>query len=726
MPQLWGGARDRQGVDRPSSFVSSGRILVHDTHPPVFAVTQDLRPRDVRGGEVETVATVKSSKPANLVLLASSAWLLVGLTLSLFSGGCRHPEVRPTTSQRVSGQADTVPLVETATLSPECPSPTTSSDAVPIALPSDLPVRDLAELARRLCASSDDGVVASESAILRYAEGVQESFWISDQRGHGHRLITATLACVTPHLHMWVEEGVHVSLDDLRRSAQEFDERTYPANRRYFGAERSPGIDGDSHVSVLNGRFEGASGYFSCADGYSRSAHRYSNEREMFYINVDAVRPGTIAYQSTLAHEFQHLIHWHADANEDAWVNEGASELATSLNGYKQNGRIAAFARTPDTQLNAWGDRPDNSYEHYGASHLMMLYFYERFGDDALRELIAHPDKGMAGFDSILAQHGNGDTFEDLFADWVICNALDGASLGEKHGYRTLSDDLRIDVENRFHRYPVTESHSVHQFGTDYFELLPDGSDAALTVEFDGAATVSLVGNRPHGGRYQWWSNRGDLSDTKLTHSFDLSDLGEATLEYALWYDIEDGWDYAYVEVSSDGGRNWHILRGQHSSDSNPNGYSYGWAYTGISGKGKTPRWLREQVDLTPYAGQHIEVRFEYVTDDAINRQGLCLDDIAIPELGYLGDAESDAGGWRAEGFVRTDNTLAQRYLVQVIEIGGDDGGVEVYRAPLTEDNRGRTIIEGLGSRIDRAVLAISGLTRFTTELAAYELRVHP
>ena len=30
-----------------------------------------------------------------------------------------------------------------------------------------------------------------------------------------------------------------------------------------------------------------------------------------------------------------------------------------------------------------------------------------------------------------------------------------------------------------------------------------------------------------------------------------------------VWYEIEEGWDYAYVEASDDDGRTWHILEGR-------------------------------------------------------------------------------------------------------------------------------------------------------------------
>ena len=75
---------------------------------------------------------------------------------------------------------------------------------------------------------------------------------------------------------------------------------------------------------------------------------------------------------------------------------------------------------------------------------------------------------------------------------------------------------------------------------------------------------------------------------------------------------------------------------------------------------------MRESADLSPYSGQEVLVRFEYITDDAIHGRGLCLDSFAIPVLGWQDDTESP-GDWDAQGFVRVNHRIPQDYLVQVI-----------------------------------------------------------
>jgi hypothetical protein len=242
-----------------------------------------------------------------------------------------------------------------------------------------------------------------------------------------------------------------------------------------------------------------------------------------------------------------------------------------------------------------------------------------------------------------------------------------------------------------------------------------------MTIAFSGSTQVKLVPNNPHSGKYFWWSNRGDNSNMTLTRAFDLTELSQAKLKVWLWYDIEEDWDYAYIEVSTDGGQTWDILKGQYTTDTNPNGNSFGHAYTGKSGSGdEAPNWIEEEIDLAPYVGQEILLRFECITDDAVNHVGFCVDDIAIPELGYFDDVEGQ-GQWIAEGFVRTDNILPQRFLVQLIELGTD---VKVRRMELDEAQSGRLVVQDLGKRVERAVLVVSAWAPVTTELASYEYSV--
>lgn len=578
---------------------------------------------------------------------------------------------------------------------------------------------DLARRLKRL--ASPRG--ATPEAPIQYAVGDHASFWTLDLAPAQSFQISATLRYISPRLYMWVQDDISVAQDALEQSAAAFESRLYPAVRQYFGSEWTPGIDNDGRLTILHANFSGATGYFSSSDEYSKQAVPYSNQREMFYINPAQARPGSDAYEGTLAHEFQHMVHWHADPNEDAWINEGDSELAMYLCGYSREDRIQAFASNPDTPLTQWESSPGDATIHYGAAFLFMDYFVERFGPDMMRELVANPLNGRMGFDTVLQAHQVPLSFDDLFSDWTIANYLNkeqSSKAANSFQYRDLT--VQAKAERSWSSFPVSSTEEVHQYATDYIELEPQGQD--LSLRFFGMATTHLVPNQPRSGRYEWWSNRGDNSDSTLTRTFDLTKLSTATLEAWLWYDIEEGWDYAYVEISTDAGQTWQILPGKFTTTDDPSGNSYGAGYTGISGgsTSENPSWVQDSYDLTPFTGHTVCIRFEYLTDEAVNRAGLCIDDVRIPQLGYLDDAENGDDGWTAQGFMRHDNTLPQHYAVQLIRLGNQ---ITVEHLPLREDQSGEWPIRGLGSQ-DKVVLAVSALTPGSTEKAAYHYEIQP
>jgi hypothetical protein len=591
-----------------------------------------------------------------------------------------------------------------------------------------VPERDLYDLTRRLRHMSVPIRATVPPRAGGYSIGDRETFWIADNDANSYFTATATLRVVTAHTYFWVEDDYSVDDADLQRSAQRFERQIYPTDRRVFGSEWTPGIDGDVHLHVFNGRVPGVGGYFSSADEYPRLINPFSNQKEMFYINLDNARPGTDYYDGILAHEFQHMIHWNVDRNEDTWLNEGFAELATRLNKLNVGNVEQAFRRQPDTQLNTWADEPRQAAPHYGGSYRFFAYLLGRWGEGLIRQIAMRQDNGIESVQSVLV--GRGTSFDRVFADWVIANALDRDEPGGGRYNYPLLNVLPVAVQASHRQYPVLRSGSVHQYAADYIELLPD-APGTLQVTFQGATDVKIVPNAAHSGRFEWWSNRGDQSDMTLTRPFDLRRLASATLNVWLWYDIEQDYDYAYIEVSTDQGNTWNILRGRHATAANPNANSFGWAYTGVSlpenlpageAQGEeTPRWIRETLDLTPFAGRQILLRFEYITDDAINKPGFAIDDVSIPELGFRDDFERDDGGWSADGFVRIDNRLPQRFIVQAVIETADPNGWHVQTMALDHNQRGVLTVPNFGRDVSRVLVVIAGMTEHTAELAEYE-----
>ncbi len=583
---------------------------------------------------------------------------------------------------------------------------------------TDIPQRDLVALAQRLRNAGEIPLVVRD-APYDYQVGAEEAFWVNNTDTNAQFQVTAVLQHITPHLYMWVEKGVEVDLEALRNSAELFETQTYPTNHRILGSEWSPGVDNDVHLNVLHVRGLGSTvgGFFFPSDEWSRLAHEYSNEREMFYVNLDTVQIGSSYYDGLLAHEFQHMIHWYTDRNEDLWLSEGLSELAAFQNGFDPGPVDASFLSLPDLQLNDF-DYEINGAAHYGASYLFTLYFLEQFGEEATRALVAHPANGISGFTAVLEQIGQARGFEELFADWAVALYLDDPELDDgRFGFRAI-DLQKPALAGDVYSFPAGQTATtVNQFASDYIRL---NGTSPVTVVFTGTRQVPLLPAEPHGGEWFWWSNRGDDTDTTLTRAFDLSSLPTATLDYWLWYDIEEGWDYAYLEISTDDGRTWSTIRTSRTTAENPAGNNYGHGYTGRSGGGATPVWVHEQVDVSAFAGQPVLVRFEYITDGAIHQAGLALDDFSIPELGFEAGFEQDDPAWLAAGFIRNPNVLPQQFVIQLIELGDKP---RVQRLPINEQGFARWRIP-LSSDVSQAILIVSGITPVTLEPASYAFSI--
>lgn len=584
----------------------------------------------------------------------------------------------------------------------------------PAAVPSlpTPPPRDLVDLAHRLNASAVQAT-RTPGPPPDYAVGTDQTFWVANQVARNYFKMGARIVAKTSHAYWYVQDGVDIPSDQVEQAANYFEQHTYPTEHALFGHEWSPGIDNDVHITILLGHIPGVGGYFSTADEYQRDINPYSNQREMIYINVDSVRPGGFDFNGTVAHEFMHMIQFNVNRQQNSWVDEGSAELAAQAVTGATSGSLSAFERQPDTQLNAWASDPTAAIPHYGAAYLFMRYVSDRFGGfHAIGDVIAEPARGIASFERFFRAQSPPTTFDQVFADWVAANALDDPSLGHgQYGYKSLKLTPTLDPGPAM---GSTLSGQAHQFGTDYYEIKPT---APATIVFDGERTTQLIGANPHDASLEWWSNRGDSIDTRLTRPVDLRHVHTATLHFWIWYDIEKDFDYGYVEVSTDGGKTWTTLATQDTTTSNPNGQNYGNGFTGTSG-GTTPRWVAETANLDAYAGKQILLRFEYVTDDSYNADGFAIDGVEIPEIGFHGTTNTD-DGWTAQGFVRITNQWPESYLVEALS---PSSASPVQQMRLDANEHGTLKVPG-GKTV---IVAVAGLAPLTTHTAPFELRLQP
>lgn len=598
------------------------------------------------------------------------------------------------------------------------PPPDSAYESLTAVTTTTLPERDMVALVSDLQGKAISPLAAATAA---FQTGDSDSFWYKDTDTGENIQTQAELLYQSDQLNLWFQTGINPRPDDVTKAARRIEDEILPTNRAFFGAEWQPGVDGDNRLNILHLKDLGNIGvaYFWSGDELPTAVNPTSNEREMLYVSLKDSKLGSENYYKAIAHESQHLIQWHLDKNEDGWLNEGMAELAAHVNGFFID-RVDDYVFHTDTQLTTLSHDPKEIAAHYANSFYFAAYLHDRFGEEATRALVQHAAGGPQGITAVLRELGSGLTFDDVYADWLVASILHSFGRGDGiYAYETI--ELSQFNPRKFSENPIPQTHTetVHQYGADYFNLsTPD----PVTVVFTGTQQVPLVDAAPPSGEYFYASLPADESALSLTRAFDLSGLDQATLEFQTWYDIEEGWDYAYVMVSGDNGRSWQILPATSTTLDNPQGSSLGPGFTGKSGGGKTPVWQKETVDLSAYAGQPILLRFLQVTDGALNEQGFLIDDIAIPELAFFDDAEQ-ANGWEELGIVRTTNTLPASFIVQRILVGFD--GVQVERLLLDENNRGQWHFP-MDRNHSEAILIVAGNTPVSRAESPYEFVIIP
>lgn len=673
-----------------------------------------------------------SSLPIILTIILVVALCCLCISLVIFASGAvliNHQEVVPATTQVVIEQPMPniiAPALEATPTLPDKLFPMASieqhSETLDTLKEAIVPINDPIELAERLGGKSDIPRTFPDPNAP-YQIGDSKAFWVTNVDNLENFRVTATMRYLGDNTYIWIENKVPFEQADLIALGDAFDQKIYPTTRAFFGSEWTSGVDHDPRIHILYaaGLGESLAGYYSSADQLHPDAHEYSNAHEMFLINADNVQLWHRSIYSTLAHELQHMIHWHVDKNEETWLNEGFSMLSEIVNGYDPGGFDRLYIQNTDLQLTDWGTNIGQNGPHYGASMLFTTYFLDRFGEEVTQMLVAEQKNGMESITTVLDDLDIQDpltdttiTAEDLFADWAVTNILGDPSVSDgRYHYGIYADAPLASPSNSITTCPThSVTFDIAQFGVDYINISCVG-DYALT--FNGSTTTRMLPVDPYSGDAYLWSNMGDHSNMFLEHRFDLSGInGPVEMTYQTWYDLESDYDYVFVSASIDE-KNWQILNTTSCTHENPSGNSYG---CGLNGQSNG--WQLEAIDLSPFAGEAVTIRFDYVTDAAVNGNGMVIDDIRIEAIDYFTDFESDPGGWYGEGFVRINNSLPQFFRVTMISFGE-----QTTVTPLVLDNHNQTEVQiNIGEEVDSVILVVSGTTPYTRQRAIYQVEI--
>ncbi len=309
----------------------------------------------------------------------------------------------------------------------------------------------------------------------------------------------STCRYVGEHAYVFVEDNlwdVLVVQPDIDKLGALFDRATpadstrgiYEMATETFGAV--PDVDGDPRVFIfiIDMPDDNIVGYF---DPRLSTHVDSSQRRDAVYLDAFRLNSNPFLTRGTLAHEFQHLIHWGHDKDEEDWIEEGLSGYAEELTGFAETDprMVPEFLENPDLNLTTWPFFSNAATPHYGATYLFASFLHERYGPEMIRALVAEPRNGTFGVDEAFKDMGLVQNYAGAWALWVAGNYAADDSF---YGYRALQGRRVLNFPIAKLPLEPTEGLVGQQWGTTNFVLRAAGN---IQVEFAGALA----------GRYLVW-----------------------------------------------------------------------------------------------------------------------------------------------------------------------------------------------------------------------------
>ncbi len=522
----------------------------------------------------------------------------------------------------------------------------------------------------RIAPDSEEGaIVTAALAPTDYPCYVETRRWMSLNDYTGYYFFTDFyLIAQTATAELWVQADLSYPAGDPRVTPivtceqaayllSEFDNNMYPTETTFFG---TPDLhDGTNSLLEAWGYFEPGTFYNEAGrqvvlvsnvrdDAYydpeypNYIAGFYSPTFEAYFdrnimsidaydwanrVGPDGSRP--YLYESVFAHEYQHLLHDDYDGDEESWINEGLSMYAEYLTGYVVNeDNYSTFQELPENSLVVWGDQGgEEIVADYGMVFLYQMYLFEKFGKEFIQAEFHNPDNGITSINSTMASNKKWrkSSFAETYHDFSVAVLIDSSQNKYKYGFKLL--DVGIDIGTpSAPNLDAFDTPGAPPWGTDYIWI--NGDPKALgKLTFNGLdySTFQTAWTVDDG---MLWSGTGDLLDNWAI----FETTGGGTLQFDTIWDLEDYWDFGFVQVSTDGGYTWTSLmdnEGYSTYDYDPNAIPVAIEnLPGLTSYITAPVTLT--YDLGAYAGQDILIGFRMITDWGTHYGGWWIDNIYV------------------------------------------------------------------------------------------------
>ncbi|MBN1889482.1 MAG: immune inhibitor A [Thermoflexales bacterium] len=303
--------------------------------------------------------------------------------------------------------------------------------------------------------------------------------------------------------------------------------------------------------------------------------------------------------------------------------------------------------------------------------------------------VFAHEYGHNLGADDLYA-YGAGNTSTGFWSlmsdDWT------GAPIGFEP---PAVDPWHLDNWGWLNPIVLTDTSKTYQFSLGQASRFPGGAGVyrGAKIELpDGKLDLPVPIWQ---GSHYWWSGKADLANGRMSSVAPAGPLpAGAQLSFDLVYDIEEEWDFLWVQISTDNGTTWKTLTNTNTKcahDASWIGGEYGFpddlCAAGLGGfSGYNANWPDPETqtfDLSAYAGQSGLLRFWYMTDWATTYSGAFIDNVALTAGGVniFGDnAETNTGAWAYEApWVRSDGlqSFTHNFYLQWRNVDPETGGYD-------------------------------------------------
>jgi hypothetical protein len=441
-------------------------------------------------------------------------------------------------------------------------------------------------------------------------------------------------------------------------------------------------------------------------------------------------------YEGTFAHEYQHLLESYEDSDEVNWVNEGLSDWAQSLVGYVKpstpiqqigyDSHIQCFlgwlsVQTPanpnpykggpENSLTRWGDQGDGEILcDYGAAYTMMEFLAGRYGVKFMSALHDDDGNGFAGLQDVLDNTGHHKVeSSEVLHDWSLMVALDGliddgAKIKGNPKEKKVTAPT-LDATINWDNPDAYDSPGAPSNGADYVRLRDSGGQYLTggqigELSFQGQSTLptrpvmwTVDSAPPLGGASSTsgpalYSGADDNRDEAIVRAITVPTGADANVSFDALWNEELGWDFGFVQVSTDGGGTYDsVACTDTTTETNPDAFPT--AQDNVPGfSGYSGAWLHQTCDLAAYAGQSVLIAFRTFNDEASLGTsedvppGFWVDNIAVGGTS-LSDG-STLTGWKS--FSETKPNTVAGFTVYIVSLNTAKyrDGITVKRLKLT------------------------------------------